>query len=131
MKKLLLLFTILIFFACDEPVKIDSAEWSGTISASDERNTIMNSFTDAYENMDKESALSIFSENAVFHVNDAQLTASEVVDAFMLGHEYFDDIKNIDRNNSDPIRAKRKPCLDNPNSPAHSAIIIGQPMLAR
>ena len=26
-----------------------------------------------------------------------QLTAVEVVDAFMVGHEYFDDVKNIDR----------------------------------
>ena len=98
MKKLLILFTILIFCACEQPVKIDDAEWSGTISASDERNAIMNTFTDAYENNDKEGALSIFAEDAVFHVNDTQLTAVEVVDAFMVGHEYFDDVKNIDRN---------------------------------
>ena len=76
MKKLLTLFTILLFCACDEPVKIDSADWSGTISASDERNTIMNSFTDAYENKDKEAALAIFADDAIFHVNDAELTGS-------------------------------------------------------
>ena len=87
MKKLLLIFTILIFCACDQPVKIDSAEWSGTISASDERNAIMNTFPDAYENNDKESALKIFAEDAIFHVNDTQLTAVEVVDAFMVGHK--------------------------------------------
>ena len=97
MKKLLILFTILLFCACDEPVKIDSADWSGTISASDERNAIMNTFPDAYENNDKEAALSIFAEDAVFYVNDTQSTAVEVVDAFMTGHEYFDDVKNIDR----------------------------------
>ena len=97
MKKILLLFTIPIFYACEQPVKIDNAEWSGTISASDERNAIMNSFPDAYENNDKKGALSIFAEDAVFHVNDTQFTAVEVVDAFMVGHEYFDDIKNIDR----------------------------------
>ena len=97
MKKLLILFTVLLFCACDEPVKIDSADWSGTISASDERNAIMNTFPDAYENNDKEAALSIFKEDAVFYVNDTQSTAVEVVDAFMTGHEYFDDVKNIDR----------------------------------
>ena len=97
MKKLLILFTLLLFCACDEPVKIDSADWSGTISASDERNAIMNTFPDAYENNDKEAALSIFAEDAVFYVNDTQSTAVEVVDAFMTGHEYFDDVKNIDR----------------------------------
>ena len=95
MKKLLTLFTILLFCACDEPVKIDSADWSGTISASDERNTIMNSFTDAYENKDKEAALAIFADDAIFHVNDAELTAKEVVDVFMAGHDHFDDVKKL------------------------------------
>ena len=79
MKKLLILFTVLLFCACDEPVKIDSADWSGTISASDERNAIMNTFPDAYENNDKEAALSIFAEDAVFYVNDTQSTAVEAV----------------------------------------------------
>ena len=71
---------------------------SGTISASDQRNVMLNSFVDAYENQDKEKALSIFDENAEFYVNDAKLTPEQVVDAFMTGHEYFDDIKNVDRN---------------------------------
>mgnify|MGYP001178933031 FL=1 len=98
MKKILSFITILIFFACSDPVVIDSADMSGTISASDQRNVMLNSFIDAYENKDKAKALSIFAENAVFHVNDTKLTPAEVIDAFMKGHEYFDDIKNIDRN---------------------------------
>ena len=98
MKKLIFLFTTLIFFACDDSVVIDKADMSGTISASDQRNVMLNSFVDAYENQDKEKALSIFDENAEFYVNDAKLTPEQVVDAFMTGHEYFDDIKNIDRN---------------------------------
>ena len=98
MKKLIFLFTTQIFFACDDSVVIDKADMSGTISASDQRNGMINSFVDAYENQDEEKALSIFDENAEFYVNDAKLTPAEVVDAFMTGHEYFDDIKNIDRN---------------------------------
>ena len=95
----LILITALIF-SCQAPnaVQIDDSEWSGTISATDERNALMNSFTDAYENKDAEGMLSIFAEDAIFHVNDAQLTAAEVTEAFLQGHEYFDDIKNIDRN---------------------------------
>ena len=95
----LILFTALIF-SCQSPnaVQIDDSEWSGTISATDERNAIMNSFTDAYENKDTDAALAIFAEDAVFHVNDAELTPQDVVNAFMTGHEYYDDIKNIDRN---------------------------------
>ena len=98
MKKLIFLFTTLIFFACDDSVVIDKADMSGTISASDQRNVMLNSFVDAYENQDKEKALSIFDKNAEFYVNDAKLTPEQVVDAFMTGHEYFDDIKNVDRN---------------------------------
>ena len=94
----LILITALIF-SCQAPnaVQIDDSEWSGTISATDERNALMNSFTDAYENKDAEGMLAIFAEDAIFHVNDAQLTAAEVTEAFLQGHEYFDDIKNIDR----------------------------------
>ena len=89
-----------MIFSCQTPnvVQIDDSEWSGTISASDERNAIMNSFADAYENKDAEGMLSIFTEDAIFHVNDAQLSASDVAEAFLQGHEYFDDIKNVDRN---------------------------------
>ena len=97
---LLLIVSILLVTSCKNPnsVQIDDADWSGTISATDERNAIMNSFTDAYENKDAEKALSIFADNAIFHVNDTELTANDVVNSFMTGHEYFDDIKNIDRN---------------------------------
>ena len=95
-----LILIIALIFSCQTPnaVQIDDSEWSGTISATDERNAIMNSFTDAYENKDTDAALAIFAEDAVFHVNDAELTPQDVVNAFMTGHEYYDDIKNIDRN---------------------------------
>ena len=86
-----------ILISMPDSVKIDESDWSGTISESDERNAIMNSFTDAYESKDVEAALSIFAEDAIFHVNDTELTPQDVVNAFMTGHEYYDDIKNIDR----------------------------------
>jgi len=95
-----LILIIALIFSCQTPnaVQIDDSEWSGTISASDERNALMNSFADAYENKDAEGMLSIFSEDAIFHVNDTQLSAADVATAFLQGHEYFDDIKNVDRN---------------------------------
>ena len=101
MKNYILLTICIIFLnSCENSssVKIDNAEWSGTISASDERNTIMNSFADAYANQDNEKALSIFADDAVFHVNDTELTPEDVVNAFATGHEYFDDIKHVESN---------------------------------
>lgn len=98
MKNIFLTLTILFFISCNQQnSKTDNSDWSGTISASDERNDLVNKFVDAYENKDSDTALSIFSENAVFNVNDSQFTPKETIEAFMLGHEYYDGIKNIDR----------------------------------
>jgi hypothetical protein len=98
MKTIFYLVSLLVLSSCTTANKIDGGDWSGTISDTDERNAIMNSFADAYENMDAESAITIFSDDAVFYVNDTKMTPKEVVSAFMTGHEYYDDIKNTDRN---------------------------------
>ena len=41
------------------------------------RNDLLNKFDDAYENTDSQAALSIFSDDAVFNVNDSKLTPKE------------------------------------------------------
>ena len=90
MKNILVTLIILLFISCNEQnTKTDNSEWSGTISASDERNDLVNKFVDAYENKDSEAALSIFSDDAVFNVNDSKLTPKETIEGFMLGHEYY------------------------------------------
>ena len=97
MKTIFYLIFLSLLSSCTTTNKIDGGDWSGIISDTDERNAIMNSFADAYENMDAESAITIFSDDAVFYVNDTKMTPKEVVSAFMTGHEYYDDIKNTDR----------------------------------
>ena len=40
-------------------------------------------------------------------------------------------VKNMDKNNKEPIKANKKACLDSPNVPTHSAICWGHPIFAR
>ena len=40
-------------------------------------------------------------------------------------------VRNMDKNSSEAISANKNPVLLKPNSPAHSAIIWGQPIFAR
>ena len=72
MKTIFYLLTLLVLSSCITANKKEGGDWSGTISDTDERNAIMNSFADAYENMDAESAIKIFSDDAVFYVNDTK-----------------------------------------------------------
>ena len=101
MKNIILtIITVTLFVSCETQtgVKIDDSPLSGTISQSDERNNLVNKFVDAYQNADPSVALELYADNAVVHVNDAELTPVEMINAFMDGHVYYDQIKNIDRN---------------------------------
>ncbi|MBU86545.1 MAG: hypothetical protein CMC53_00465 [Flavobacteriaceae bacterium] len=101
MKNILLtIITVTLFVSCETQngVKIDDSPLSGTISQTDERNDLVNKFVDAYQNADPSVALELYAENAVVHVNDTELTPIEMINAFMDGHVYYDQIKNVDRN---------------------------------
>ena len=101
MKNMLLtIITVTLFVSCETQngVKIDDSPLSGTISQTDERNDLVNKFVDAYQNADPSVALELYAENAVVHVNDTELTPIEMINAFMDGHVYYDQIKNVDRN---------------------------------
>ena len=50
----------------------------------------------AYRDNGMESAKNIFLEDAVYSVNDSNLSVSELVTAFSNGHTYFDDISHTD-----------------------------------
>ena len=63
MKNILVTLIILLFISCNEQnTKTDNSEWSGTISASDERNDLVNKFVDAYENKDLNEILKDFNK---------------------------------------------------------------------
>ena len=52
MKTIFYLIFLSLLSSCTTTNKIDGGDWSGTISDTEERNAIMNSFADAYETMD-------------------------------------------------------------------------------
>ena len=49
MKTIFYLLTLLVLSSCITANKKEGGDWSGTISDTDERNAIMNSFADAYD----------------------------------------------------------------------------------
>ena len=62
----------------------------------DQYTAMVDKFMKAYRDNDMESAKYIFSEDAVYSVNDSDLSVSKLVTAFSSGHTYFDDISHTD-----------------------------------
>ena len=57
---------------------------------------MVDKFMKAYADNDMESAKDIFSEDAVYYVNDVSLSVSELMTAFSEGHTYYNDIAHSD-----------------------------------
>jgi hypothetical protein len=57
---------------------------------------MVDKFMKAYADNDMESTKDIFSEDAVYYVNDVSLSVSELIAAFGEGHTYYDDIAHSD-----------------------------------
>ncbi|MEC8536035.1 MAG: hypothetical protein VXY75_01435 [Bacteroidota bacterium] len=57
---------------------------------------MVDKFIKAYRDNDMESTKNIFSKDAVYSVNDSDLSVSELVKAFSSGHTYFEDISHTD-----------------------------------
>lgn len=69
----------------------------GVIEGNDSKSLIMNSFNDAYLANDMTGQDEIFSENAISKVNSQEMSPSEMMEAFMSGREFYNEIKNTER----------------------------------
>lgn len=98
MKKIFLFFFVsVLFISCDTTTKNQTDKndpMSGYMVGNDEKSDAMVKFTKAYQDNNLESVKTMFTEDAIFHVNDADVTFDEVNQAFSAGHEFFDDIKH-------------------------------------
>ena len=99
MKKIILfLFATSLMISCDNDSKKHNSDksdpMSGYMVGNDVKSDAMLQFTKAYQDNDISSVKSIFSEDAIFHVNDTQMTFDQVNEGFSAGHNYFDNIKH-------------------------------------
>jgi hypothetical protein len=74
----------------------DDKPMSGYVLDEDKYTAMVDQFMSAYRKNDMSSAKEIFSEGAVFWVNDTKMFAEDAVNAFGEGHKYFDNINHSD-----------------------------------
>ena len=86
---------MLIFVSCETTVKPENR--TGYIQGDDTKSSIIDAFNDAYLANDMTGQDALFTDGAVAKVNSQEMTPSEMIEAFMGGREYYDDIKNLDR----------------------------------
>ena len=99
MKKIILfLFATSLIVSCDNDSKKHNSDksdpMSGYMIGNDVKSDAMLQFTKAYQDNDISSVKTIFSDDAIFHVNDTQMTFDQVNEGFSAGHNYFDNIKH-------------------------------------
>ena len=99
MKKIILfVFVTSLLIACETENKKSITEnndpMSGIMVGNDAKSDAMLQFTKAYQDNNISSTKSIFSEDAVFNVNDTKMTFDQANEGFSSGHTYFDNIKH-------------------------------------
>jgi len=95
MKNIYIITLMLIFVSCETTVKPENQ--TGYIQGDDTKSSIIDAFNDAYLANDMTGQDALFTDGAVAQVNSQEMTPSEMIEAFMGGREYYDDIKNLDR----------------------------------
>ena len=93
------LFLSLLIFSCSTADK-KSENQQGIIEKNDAKSLVMDAFNKAYLDNDMSGQDEIFTENAVARVNGQEMPPAEMIEAFMGGREFYNDIKNINPSTS-------------------------------
>ena len=93
------LFLSLLIFSCSTTEK-KSENQQGVIEKNDSKSLAMDTFNKAYLDNDMTGQDVIFTENAVARVNGQEMSPAEMIEAFMGGREFYNDIKNINPSTS-------------------------------
>ena len=86
---------MLIFVSCETTVKPENQ--TGYIQGDDSKSLRIDAFNDAYLANDMTGQDILFTDDAVAKVNSKEMAPSEMIEAFMGGREFYNDIKNLDR----------------------------------
>ena len=93
------LFVSLFILSCTT-IEKKSENQQGLIEKNDEKSMVMDAFNKAYLDNDMTGQDGIFAENAVAIVNGQEMSPAEMIEAFMGGREFYNDIKNINPSTS-------------------------------
>lgn len=99
MKNAIFLFIFAVLLgSCAEKTKypVDNQPMSGYMLDDDKYTAMVDKFMKAYRDNNIDSAKDIFADGAVFNVNDAALSVSDVMNAFSAGHYFFENITHDD-----------------------------------
>ena len=95
---LIILGVILLNFSCQNQTNtVVNPNQVGTIEANDSKSTAARDFSNAYTSNNLLSAKSLFTEDAVFKINDAEMSFDDMAAGFTAGHNFFDNIRNDDK----------------------------------
>ena len=102
MKNIFIILTLfLTFVSCDNEVKSESQIGiiEGELSdiPADVKSLAIDAFNDAYLANDMTGQDALFAEDAVANVNSQQMSPSEMMEAFMGGREFYDNVEQTDR----------------------------------
>ena len=97
MKKIFFLLTLAFsIHSCNQAVEKPENQ-VGHVEMNDAKSAAMDAFNDAYLSNDFSCQNEIFSENAVAYANGVEVSPAEMMQSFLDGRNFYDDIKNLDR----------------------------------
>jgi len=83
---IILLFLAIFFIAWDKKGTADKIKdtdpWSGKIIQHDSKSLAAKKFSEAYTTNNLASVKSLFTDDAIFHVNDSKLTIDQMMEGF-------------------------------------------------
>jgi len=99
-KTIILLFLSIILTGCLEESNCPSDEnpMSGYMLGEDMHTTLVENFMKAYRENNISSSKDMFASDAIFSVNDTEMSVEDMMKGFSAGHEFFENIthSNVD-----------------------------------
>ena len=95
MKNIFYTLFVRFFVLSCTTIENKSENQQGVIEKNDAKSMVMDAFNKAYLDNDMSGQDAIFAENAVARVNGQEMSPAEMIEAFMVGREFYNDIKHI------------------------------------
>ena len=97
MKKIFFLLALAFsILSCDQAVE-KSENQVGHVEMNDSKSAAMDAFNDAYLANDYTGQNEIFADSAIAYANGVQVSPAEMMQSFLDGRTFYNDVKNLDR----------------------------------